>query len=659
MAKHNGKGAVYGITAALVFTALALPVAASPLLLNIGEAQSAAVSDESFGLGYDLEAMIITTVEQDQRSPYANKGICVAKEYTGIMTKPDESSELVGKLYKDAGCEILSEKDGWAQIKSGSCEGYVASQQLITGVDAETYALEKGVTQIVVKAQESGKEITLYSEPSSSSNVVATVKDAQSVTVVSQMADNGWTEVSIGSDKGFLKNASVVFDIKYDTAVSVEEEAKALAEEEAKAAAEEEEQAAAEAAAAEASEQEEESTTPEVEAEAEESAETEAEPAAEAEAEPAEEEVTITDVDETVWATTAVYIRKDYSTSSDYFGILGGGYSIARTGIVSNGWSRVLYDGETAYIKSEFLTTEQPAVSGDTEINETVYTTTTVNIRQEASTSSAVLGLAEAGTKFTRTMESGAWSRIKYDGQNAYVKSEFLTTTAPQTEAEPEPEPEPEKPAASAGVSVEEWYDTVWATTTVNIRSGAGTSYSWVGMLYAGDSIERTGKTDNGWSRVNYNGQTAYINSDYLTTEEPVAQSSGSGSSETTSESSGSALGQEIANFALQFVGYPYVYGGNSLTGGVDCSGFAQQVYLHFGYSITRTATSQAGDGTPVSLDSLQPGDLVFYADDDGSIGHVTIYIGGGQVVHASNPSNGIMVSDMYYRTPVWAVRII
>ena len=223
MAKHNVKGAVYGITAALVFTALALPAAASPLLLNIGEAQSAAVSDETFGLGYDLEAMIITTVEQDQRSPYANKGICVADEFTGVMAKPDESSELVGKLYKDAGCEILEAKDGWSKVKSGSCEGFVASQKLITGVEAEEYALEKGVTQLVVKAQENGQEITLYAEPSSSSNVVATVKDAQSVTVVSQMADNGWTEVSIGSNKGFLKNASVVFDVKYDTAVSVEE----------------------------------------------------------------------------------------------------------------------------------------------------------------------------------------------------------------------------------------------------------------------------------------------------------------------------------------------------------------------------------------------------------------------------------------------------
>ena len=641
MAKHNGKGAVYGITAALVFAAFAFPVTASPLLVNIGESQSAAVSDLTFGQGYDLEAMIITTVEQDQRSPYANKGICIADEFTGIMTKPDESSELVGKLYKDAGCEIISTEGAWTKIKSGPCEGFVANQQLITGVEAEEYARKNGVTELVVKAQGDAAKITLYAEPSDTAKVVATIDKEQTVSVV-DAADDGWTQVAIGSDQGYLYNASVVFDIKYDTAVPEKAEEEA-AEAEAEAPAEQPETEAAATV---------ESTEPEVEEETEAPAETEAETAAEADAVTAEE-VSISDADETVWATTAVYIRKDYSTNSDILGILGDGYSITRTGIVSNGWSRVSFDGETAFIKSEFLTTEQPAAPADAEISESVYTTTYVNIRAEASTSSEILGLADTGSKYTRTMISGAWSKISFDGRDAYIKSEFLTTEAPAAETQPAEEPKQE---TNTSDGVTEWYDTVYATTAVNVRTGAGTGYSRLGMLYAGESVERTGKTDNGWSRVNYNGQEAYINSDYLTTEEPVKESS---SNTTVSSGSSSSLGQEIANFALQYVGYPYVYGGNSLTNGVDCSGFAQQVYLHFGYSITRTAQAQAGDGTPVSLDSLQPGDLVFYADDDGSIGHVTIYIGGGQVVHASNPYYGIIVSEINYRTPVWAVRII
>lgn len=120
--------------------------------------------------------------------------------------------------------------------------------------------------------------------------------------------------------------------------------------------------------------------------------------------------------------------------------------------------------------------------------------------------------------------------------------------------------------------------------------------------------------------------------------------------------SSGSGLGQDIVNFATQFVGNPYVWGGTSLTGGADCSGFTQSVMAHFGIGIPRTAASQSGSGTPVDLGSIQPGDLLFY-EGGGSIGHVTIYMGGGQVVHASNPSTGITISDYGYRTPCSARR--
>lgn len=117
-----------------------------------------------------------------------------------------------------------------------------------------------------------------------------------------------------------------------------------------------------------------------------------------------------------------------------------------------------------------------------------------------------------------------------------------------------------------------------------------------------------------------------------------------------------SSLGQEIANYACQFVGNPYVWGGTSLTNGADCSGFTKSVLANFGIGISRTAASQSGGGTAIDLGSIQPGDLLFYSDG-GSIGHVSIYIGNGQVVHASNPTNGIIISSYGYRTPVSARR--
>lgn len=125
---------------------------------------------------------------------------------------------------------------------------------------------------------------------------------------------------------------------------------------------------------------------------------------------------------------------------------------------------------------------------------------------------------------------------------------------------------------------------------------------------------------------------------------------------ETYSTTTPSGDGSYIVNYAKQFVGNPYVYGGNSLTNGVDCSGFTQQVFGNNGISLARTAADQSQGGQDVSMDDLQAGDLLFY-DNGGYVGHVAIYCGDGTVVHASNEETGITISDANYRTPVSAKR--
>lgn len=129
--------------------------------------------------------------------------------------------------------------------------------------------------------------------------------------------------------------------------------------------------------------------------------------------------------------------------------------------------------------------------------------------------------------------------------------------------------------------------------------------------------------------------------------------SSGSESSDGGSSSGGSAKGQEIANFACQFVGNPYVPGGTSLTEGADCSGFTMAVYNNFGLSLPRSSYAQAGYGREVSYSEAQPGDIIYYG------GHVGIYIGNGLIVHASTQATGIKISNALYRSIITVRRIV
>ena len=237
----------------------------------------------------------------------------------------------------------------------------------------------------------------------------------------------------------------------------------------------------------------------------------------------------------------------------------------------------------------------------------------TLRVRSQADTTGSVLAQLPHGTtvEVLTTVENG-WYQIHVDNTTGYVSGEYLLVD--------------ETEAATLPVEAEPVYVQV-TTSVLNVRSGPGTDYDKVDTVKSGQILQAT--LEDGWYKID----SGYVSAEYVKEIDLSSQAS---------------KGQEIANYALQFVGYPYVYGGSSPKG-FDCSGLTSYVYAQYGYSINRTASNQLSNGVSVEKSQLQPGDLVFFRQNGSTkaASHVGIYIGNNQYVHASTPGVGVIISDL------------
>lgn len=268
-------------------------------------------------------------------------------------------------------------------------------------------------------------------------------------------------------------------------------------------------------------------------------------------------------------------------------------------------WSLISSGDCRGYIKNEFLVFGAEAFAyAEANLSKVaVVHADALKVRAGESEKSECLALISDGERYGIVSQGEEWTRIELDNSlSGYVKNDYIDIT----------------------------YNTVYAMTVEQEAAAAQSSGG-------GTSDESAGNTSG----------------------DADASSSDAGGTQAASEVPYSGAGADVANYALQFVGNPYVYGGTSLTNGADCSGFVMSVYAAFGISLPRTADVQATVGTEVSLSELQPGDLVFYDHGTGSVQHVALYIGNGQIVHASTSRTGIIVADMNYSTACKAVRIL
>lgn len=263
-----------------------------------------------------------------------------------------------------------------------------------------------------------------------------------------------------------------------------------------------------------------------------------------------------------------------------------------------------------------------------------------LNVREAASTDSKLVGKMRKDSACEILETENGWAHIVSGEVEGYVSTDFLLT------------------GPDARVYADAIVKTVAIANTdgLNVRDEANTESAVLTQIIQGEELEYV-ETQGDWIKVSIDGDEAFVAAEYVTVETRL--DTAITMSELLYGQGVSDVRVDLVEYAKQFLGNPYVWGGTSLTKGADCSGFVLSVFKKYGFDLPHHSGSQAKLGTKISASDLLPGDLVFYTNSKGTINHVAIYIGGGQVIHASSPKTGIKISKYNYRTPAKCVRLI
>ncbi len=262
-----------------------------------------------------------------------------------------------------------------------------------------------------------------------------------------------------------------------------------------------------------------------------------------------------------------------------------------------------------------------------------------LNIRKEPDASAKLVGkLPKNAACEILNMEDG-WAHISSGEVEGYVSSEYLLT------------------GMEAVTKARELVQNKAKVTcdSLKVREEASLDAQVIMTVANGERLDVIEKLDD-WVKVEIDGQELFVSGEYVEISEEL--DTALTITEVLYGEGVSDIRVELCEFAKQYVGNPYVWGGTSLTKGADCSGFVLSVFAEYGVSLPHYSVAQSKEGTAIDVSEVLPGDLIFYSNGS-TINHVAIYIGNGQVIHASSPKTGIKISKYNYRTPVKARRIL
>ena len=331
--------------------------------------------------------------------------------------------------------------------------------------------------------------------------------------------------------------------------------------------------------------------------------------------------------------TENVNFRTGPSTSYSSITVISKGSSIEVLSTSGN-WVNAKYNGKTGYIYKDYVS-NSTSNSETTQTTKYVNTTAGLNVRTGPSTSYTKIATLSYGQSVNVLSTSNGWSKINYNGSTGYVSSQYLQST---------------KPSSSSSLETSQTVKYVNTTSGLNMRTGPATSYAKITTIAYGQSVNVL-STSNGWSKINYSGSTGYVSSQYLQSKKPSSSSSSNSGSTSVSSSASSVIA-----YAKTLLGKPYVWGAQG-PNSFDCSGFTYYVFKNkAGIVLPRTSSAQSKYGTSVSWSNLKAGDLMFFdtnGANNGQVSHVGLYIGNGQMIHASSSQRKIVITSVntsYYK---------
>ncbi|WP_249711171.1 SH3 domain-containing protein [Bacillus cereus] len=497
------------------------------------------------------------------------------------------SHDIISRVYNGQSLNVIGEENGWYKININGKTGFVSGEFV-----SKNGASNSNVSTTGGKNKVTADVLRVRTAPNTSSSVSGRVYEGQTLNVIGQ--ENGWVKINHNGQVGYV-SGEFVSGVSANTGSSNNNTNNNNQES----------------------------------------------------VKPASGNYTVN--------VSSLRVRTGPSTSHTTVGSVTKGQVVQVVGEVQD-WFKINYAGQTAYVSKDYVTkggSSDNATQGNNQNNNqnnnvTVQTggtyvvnATSLRVRTGPATYHSVIGGVLNGTTLNVIGSEGSWFKVNYQGKTGYVSSEFTKFVKGGTTT-PEQPKQPEKPNQGA---IGDYYINASA---LNVRSGEGTNYRIIGALPQGQKVQVISE-NSGWSKINYNGQTGYIGTRYLS-KTPVGgaidnkPNNNNNNSNNSNNNNNSGNSSSILAYAKSMQGVPYVWGGTSANG-VDCSGYIYHVFKKFGHNISRQSVAGYWGSLP-QTSNPQPGDLIYFQNTYKSgPSHMGIYLGGGSFIQAGD--KGVAIASL------------